>query len=298
MLQQQKEALERDVREAESAPALAEAARNQGMIPTRDTAHLVQDPCRQLGGRRHAQAGRRRSAAAAEHASCPNAVPSGAARNRRRFRRKCPVACSPAPVLRRSGQVRARGAAARSGRRDHAGRPAPAAAAGCPVPPIAGQCPADRLPGRPPAPVTATAGAAGAARARQCSGAGRVPDSGRRIARSRPRVPAPLPAEVPVPVQRGPAPLRPRSAYRSLPGCRCHAGRTGARADNGEQFGPPAAADAGRPPVSRGDRPDPPIAVAAAVASAARAKAPAAEAVRNREGQDGRKSEEPRNSEG
>ena len=44
MLQQQKEALERDVREAESAPALAEAARNQGMIPTRDTAHLVQAP--------------------------------------------------------------------------------------------------------------------------------------------------------------------------------------------------------------------------------------------------------------
>jgi hypothetical protein len=44
MLQQQKEALERDVREAESAPTLAEAARKQGMIPTRDTAHLVQDP--------------------------------------------------------------------------------------------------------------------------------------------------------------------------------------------------------------------------------------------------------------
>lgn len=44
MLQQQKEALERDVRQAESAPALAEAARKQGMIPTRDTAHLVQDP--------------------------------------------------------------------------------------------------------------------------------------------------------------------------------------------------------------------------------------------------------------
>jgi hypothetical protein len=43
MLKQQKEALERDVREAESAPALAEAARKQGMIPTRDTAHLVQD---------------------------------------------------------------------------------------------------------------------------------------------------------------------------------------------------------------------------------------------------------------
>ncbi|HVT69996.1 MAG TPA: hypothetical protein VHF26_19755, partial [Trebonia sp.] len=43
LLQQQKEALERDVREAEAAPALAEAARKQGMIPSRDTAHLVQD---------------------------------------------------------------------------------------------------------------------------------------------------------------------------------------------------------------------------------------------------------------
>jgi len=42
-LQQQKEALERDVLEAQSAPALAEAARNLGMIPSRDTAHLVQD---------------------------------------------------------------------------------------------------------------------------------------------------------------------------------------------------------------------------------------------------------------
>ena len=30
--------------EAESAPALAEAARNLGMIPSKDTAHLVQDP--------------------------------------------------------------------------------------------------------------------------------------------------------------------------------------------------------------------------------------------------------------
>ena len=43
-LAQQKEALERDVLEAESAPALAEAARELGMIPSRDTAHLVQDP--------------------------------------------------------------------------------------------------------------------------------------------------------------------------------------------------------------------------------------------------------------
>jgi hypothetical protein len=44
LLQQEKEALERDVQEAQSAPALAESARGLGMIPTRDTAHLVQDP--------------------------------------------------------------------------------------------------------------------------------------------------------------------------------------------------------------------------------------------------------------
>jgi hypothetical protein len=43
-LTQQKEALERDVLQAQSAPALADAARNLGMIPSSDTAHLVQDP--------------------------------------------------------------------------------------------------------------------------------------------------------------------------------------------------------------------------------------------------------------
>lgn len=43
LLSQQKESLERDVLEAQAAPALAEAARNLGMIPSRDTAHLVQD---------------------------------------------------------------------------------------------------------------------------------------------------------------------------------------------------------------------------------------------------------------
>ena len=42
-LSQQKESLERDVLEAQAAPALAEAARELGMIPSRNTAHLVQD---------------------------------------------------------------------------------------------------------------------------------------------------------------------------------------------------------------------------------------------------------------
>lgn len=44
LLQQQKEALERDVLDAQAAPELAEAARNLGMIPSKDAAHLVQDP--------------------------------------------------------------------------------------------------------------------------------------------------------------------------------------------------------------------------------------------------------------
>lgn len=44
LLQQQKEALERDVREAQAAPELAEAARKLGMIPSKDTPHLVRDP--------------------------------------------------------------------------------------------------------------------------------------------------------------------------------------------------------------------------------------------------------------
>ena len=43
-LQQQKEALERQVLEAQAAPALADAARNLGMIPSRDTAHLCRTP--------------------------------------------------------------------------------------------------------------------------------------------------------------------------------------------------------------------------------------------------------------
>lgn len=42
-LMQQKDGLERQVLEAQAAPALAEAARDLGMIPSRDTAHLVQD---------------------------------------------------------------------------------------------------------------------------------------------------------------------------------------------------------------------------------------------------------------
>uniref|UniRef100_UPI0021F3AAB0 hypothetical protein n=1 Tax=Mycobacterium conspicuum TaxID=44010 RepID=UPI0021F3AAB0 len=131
VLREQKESLERDVREAQSAPALAESARKEGMIPTRDTAHLVQDPAGNwvvvgtpkpadgvpppplnapipepgppppppppavplevpvrvepgAGGGRHAQAGRRCSAAPAERPDSrarPAAAPAAAGRS-------------------------------------------------------------------------------------------------------------------------------------------------------------------------------------------------------------------------
>ena len=65
LLQQQKEALERDVQEAQSAPALAEAARGLGMIPTGTPRISCRIP-RELGRGRHSQAGPGRSAATAE----------------------------------------------------------------------------------------------------------------------------------------------------------------------------------------------------------------------------------------
>ena len=82
-------------------------------------------PVRELGGRRHAQAGRRGSAATAEHQASrtrPAAAPDAAGASRG----------GPGPVATRArgaraGQVRTRGAAARSRRRIDAGRPAPGA---------------------------------------------------------------------------------------------------------------------------------------------------------------------------
>ncbi len=81
-LLQQKEALEREVLEAQAAPALAEAARNLGMIPSRDTAHLVQDPAGNwvvVGTPKPAEGV---AAATAEHAAArggPAAAPPGRA---------------------------------------------------------------------------------------------------------------------------------------------------------------------------------------------------------------------------
>ena len=148
MLQQQKEALERDVREAESAPALAESARKQGMIPTRDTAHLVQDPAGNwvvVGTPKPADGvpppplnatlpERRPAAAPATAGGSPGGPGSGAAGPR----------CSA-----RAGQVWARGAAARSRRLVDGGRPAPAAGCSAPARDLPGLAARVRRPGCP-----------------------------------------------------------------------------------------------------------------------------------------------------
>ena len=83
VLSQQKESLEREVLEAQAAPALAEAARNLGMIPSRDTAHLVQDAAGNWVVVGEPETGRGRAAAAAEH---PAAGSDPAARARQPHR--------------------------------------------------------------------------------------------------------------------------------------------------------------------------------------------------------------------
>ncbi len=87
--------------EAQAAPALAEAARNLGMIPSRDTAHLVQDPSGNwvvVGTPKPAQGV---SAATAEHAAARGAPPAPPPPPRRASwsRARSPSACR--PVLRR-----------------------------------------------------------------------------------------------------------------------------------------------------------------------------------------------------
>ena len=86
-LLQQKEALERDVLEAQAAPALAEAARDLGMIPSRDTAHLVQDPAGNWIVVGTPKTGRRCSAAAAERPAARRGAAAAAATARAPRRR-------------------------------------------------------------------------------------------------------------------------------------------------------------------------------------------------------------------
>ena len=83
----------------QAAPALAEAARNLGMIPSRDTAHLVQDASGNwvvVGTPKPAEGA---AAAAAERARCPTPArpPAGAAR--RAAVARSPVHGAPAPTV-------------------------------------------------------------------------------------------------------------------------------------------------------------------------------------------------------
>ena len=88
-LLQQKEALERDVLEAQAAPALAEAARNLGMIPSRDTAHLVQDPAGNWIVVGTPKPAGRCSAAAAEHRAARRNRPAATISGRGPARASC-----------------------------------------------------------------------------------------------------------------------------------------------------------------------------------------------------------------
>ncbi|OBH11244.1 hypothetical protein [Mycobacterium sp. E3247] len=216
LLQQQKEALERDVREAESAPALAEAARKLGMIPTRDTAHLVQDPSGNwvvVGTPKPADGvppPPLNSKLPEQGPPQPPAPPAPPA--------EVPVRLQPDPVAAppaRSGPealLRAPDGASTLGGQHLApagpqlpGTPgAPAGATGPGALPASGV----PVPGLP-APSAGPALAPLPAEVPIPLGGLPVPPPG--------QVPAPLPAEVPVPVQRAPAPAVPQAVAPALP---------------------------------------------------------------------------------
>jgi hypothetical protein len=244
MLQQQKEALERDVREAESAPALAEAARKQGMIPTRDTAHLVQDPSGNwvvVG-----------SPKPADGVPPPplNTMLSDAPPPPPALPPEVPVRVQPAPggpaVPARPGPealLRAPDGSSTVGGQHLPAQPV-APLPGMPGGPATGQflgvvptpgLPAPAAPASPPVPAEVP-----------------IPMGGLPIPAPA-QVPAPLPAEVPVPVQPGMAvqapeaaqtPQAPQAGVPVVPGPPVP--QPGAPAD-GEQFGPLTAATPGAP---------------------------------------------------
>ena len=212
LLQQQKEALERDVREAESAPALAEAARKLGMIPTRDTAHLVQDPSGNwvvVGTPKPADGvppPPLNSKLPDQGPPQPPAPPAPPA--------EVPVRVQPDPAgapPARSGPealLRAPDGASTLGGQHLA--PASPQLPGMPTAPVPGALPA---PGVPvpglPAPAAGPALAPVPAEVPIPLGGLPVPPPG--------QVPAPLPAEVPVPVQRGTAPAAPQAIAPVVP---------------------------------------------------------------------------------
>ncbi len=212
LLQQQKEALERDVREAESAPALAEAARKQGMIPTRDTAHLVQDPSGNwvvVGTPKPADGvppPPLNSKLPEQGPPQPPAPPAPPA--------EVPVRLQPdprAPAPARSGPealLRAPDGASTLGGQ-HLAQTGPQ----LPGVPVTGQLPG--VPTAPGVPLPGLPAPAGPALAPVPAevpiplGGLPIPPPG--------QVPAPLPAEVPVPVQRGTAPAVPQGVAPVVP---------------------------------------------------------------------------------
>jgi hypothetical protein len=242
MLQQQKEALERDVREAESAPALAEAARKQGMIPTRDTAHLVQDPSGSwvVVGTPKPADGVPPPPLNTKLSDAPPPPPKPAA-----LPPEVPVRVQPGPggppVPARSGPealLRAPDGSSTVGGQHLPSQPV-APLPGMPGGPVTGQfqgvMPMPGLPGpAEPAPVPTPAEVP-------------IPLGGLPIPAPAP-VPAPLPTEVPVPVQPGMAapqvPQAPEAMVPVVPGATVP--QPGAAA-NGEQFGPLTVATPGAP---------------------------------------------------
>lgn len=213
LLQQQKEALERDVREAESAPALAEAARKQGMIPTRDTAHLVQDPAGNW-----VVVGTPKPADGVPPPPLNTKLPDeGPPPPRPEQSPEVPVRIEPTPTApaapARPGPemlLRAPDGASTVGGQHLPAQPVPLP--GMPWAPVTGQ-----LPGVIPAP-------------------GQLPGAGPTPGLPVPGVPLPAPglAEVPVPPQRGTAPEAPPAALPSVPGATAPLPVIGGR------FAPPA----------------------------------------------------------
>lgn len=244
MLQQQKESLEREVREAEAAPALAEAARKQGMIPTRDTAHLIQDPTGNwvvVGTPKPADG----VPPPPLNAKIPDAVP---------LPPPPPTAIPPEVSVRmqptpgvplvpgRSGPealLRAPDGSMTVGGQHLA--PATPPLPGMPGGPAYGQPPAVLpLPGLPAPAPAGPALAPAPAEVPIPIGGLPIPVPG--------QVPAQLPLEVPVPVQRGMAPQAPLVGGPLIPGASVlPPAAPGFAPNNGQQFVPPVAATPGAP---------------------------------------------------
>ncbi len=246
LLQQQKEALERDVREAESAPALAEAARKQGMIPTRDTAHLVQDPsgnwvvvgtAKPADGVPPPPLNTKLPEPGPPPPPKPPALPPEVA-----VRVQPGPGDPPAPA--RSGPealLRAPDGSTTVGGQHLPAQPI-APLPGMPGGPVSGH-----VPGVMPMPGLPTPGQPAPAGPAQPPAPAEVPiPLGGLPARVPGQVPAPLPAEVPVPVQPATAassPQAPQNLVPVIPGAPVP--QPGPA--NGGQFGPPAAATPGGP---------------------------------------------------